>query len=81
MSFCAIEGDGEGLGLAASSVVLPHAATTNGSTISATTMRMMFRVLIVLLQLFGCPPGLSGSDGAGFAGNSPGGGVPCSTVK
>ena len=51
MSFGAIVGDGDGD--AASSVVLPHAAITNGTTIRATTMRMMLRTFIVVLQLSG----------------------------
>jgi hypothetical protein len=37
-------------------VVLPHAATTSGITISATTMRMMERVFIVFLLLWVRPP-------------------------
>jgi hypothetical protein len=55
MSFWAIDGDGDGVGEAASSVVLPHAAITRGTTIRATTMRMMFRVLISVLPALGCP--------------------------
>ena len=51
MSFCAIVGEGDGD--AASSVVLPQAATTNGTTIRATTMSKMLRTLIVFLQLSG----------------------------